>query len=192
VQLPASQQTPASHVRAPEHSTAQVFPLHVIGRVQESGLVQWMSHDAAVHEIPPVQVPAALQPRLQRLPPHAIPCVHEPAPVHVMSHLLDALQSIVDVHEPAPVQVTAQGIPAGQTMGPVHVLAAMHVTVHVPTGSQVPTPASAQMDGHAATASTVDRSGPASMATKESATLTSMLVSMGRETSVPLSATEPG
>ena len=137
-----------------------------------------MSHDAAVHEIAPVHVPAALQPRLQRLPPHAIPCVHEPAPMHVMSHLLDALQSIVDVHEPPPVQVTAQGIPAGHTIGPRHVAAAVHVTVHVPTESQVPTPASAQMDGHAAMASTVHRSGPASMATKESVLLTSMLVSM--------------
>ena len=112
-----------------------------------------MSHDAAVHVIAPVQVPAALHWRLQWLPLQAIPCVHEPAPVHVMSQALAPRQSIVDVHEPPPVQVTEQGMPAGQTMGPVHVPAAVQVTEHVPAGSQVPTPASAQIEGHTAAAS---------------------------------------
>ena len=59
VHVPASQQTPASQVRAPEQSTAQVVPLHVMGCVQESGFVHWMSHDAAEQAIDPVHVPAA-------------------------------------------------------------------------------------------------------------------------------------
>ena len=192
MQLPASQQTPASQVRAPEHSTAQVFPLQVIGRVHESGFVQWMSHAAAVHAIAPVHVPAALHSSLQRLPPQAIPCVHEPAPTQVMSHLLAAVQSIVEVQEPPPVQVTAQGIPAGQRIGPVQVPAAVHVTVQVPTGSHVPRPASAQIEGHAATASTVNLSGPASMTSKASRLTASMLASTELNASAPPSAMEPG
>lgn len=165
VQVPASQQTPPpqlvgtpvqrtshelpeqltrpAHARAPEQSIAQVSPVHAIGAVQLS---------------------AAGQPTLHSLPPQVIPSVHEPAPMQSILHALEALQSMVDVHEPAPVHVTVHGIPGGQTMGPVHVPAAVHVTAQVPPGSHVPTPASAQIDGHTAAASIETTSAAASLA----------------------------
>lgn len=46
-------------------------------------------------------------------------------------------------------------MPPGQTIGLVHVPAPMQVTVQVPAGSHVPMPASAQISGHTAAASTM-------------------------------------
>ncbi len=101
----------------------------------------------------PAHVFAAVHATLHLLPLHAICCLHAPAPMHAMLHVLAAVQSMVDAQEPAPVHVTTHGIPAGQRIGSEHVSAAVHVTWQVPVESQVPTPASAQIEGHAAIAS---------------------------------------
>jgi hypothetical protein len=152
-----------------------------MGFVQESGPWHWMSHADAVQTIGPVHVSAALHPTLQALPPHAICCAHEPAPTQWTVHALAAMQSMVDAHEPAPVHVTVHGIPGGQTMGPVHVPAAVQSIVHVPPGSHVPTPASAQIEGHTSAASLTGRASLASLASAASpasfATFESMPVS---------------
>jgi hypothetical protein len=127
--------------------------------VQESGSSHLMSHEDASQAIGPVQVPAALQPMLQLLPVHAMRLVHEPAPVQSIAHALARLQSIAAVHDPAPVHVTAHGMPGGHTTGLVQVPAAMQLMAHVPSGLQVPKPASAHTDGHTAAASIVRASG---------------------------------
>ena len=147
-------ETSAAQARAPEHSTEQFFPLHEIGCVHVSGFWHRMSHDLASHTMGPVQVSAAEHETLQLLPPQEIPCLHEPAPMQLMMHALAAVQSTVRVHEPPPVQVTVQGMPGGQTTGSSQDNAAVHVMMQVPLLSQVPTPASAQSDGHASIAST--------------------------------------
>jgi hypothetical protein len=105
-----------------------------------------------LHTIGPAHVFAAVQAILHLLPLHAIRCLQAPAPIQSTSHWLALLQSMVDAHEPAPVHVTLQGMPVGQTIGSRHVAAAVHVTPHVPTESHVPSPASAQIFGHASTA----------------------------------------
>ncbi|MDB4935093.1 MAG: hypothetical protein JWP87_2065 [Labilithrix sp.] len=145
--------TSALHARGPEHSTVHVSPVHATGCVHESAPGQRSSHVEASHVIGPVHVSATLHPSLHLLPPHPIRFTQEPAPSQLMTHALAALQSIVDVHEPAPVHVTVHGMPEGQTMGPVHVPAAVHTTAHEPAALHVPTPASAQMDGHISAAS---------------------------------------
>jgi hypothetical protein len=157
----------SAHVRSPVQPIAQVSPLHVMGRVQESSSLHWMSQAPALQSIGPVHVPAAMHPTLQSLPLQEMRPVHAPAPMQWMLHWLAALQSTVAVHEPAPVHMTTQGIPGGQTTGVVHVPAAVHVTVHVPAGSHVPTPASSQIEGQTAAASSrgaVSRTSPASLA----------------------------
>jgi len=153
--------TSPAHARAPEQSTAHVAPVHVMACTQESGCLHRTSHDGELQTIGPVHVPAALQLTPHLLPLHVIRCVHAPAPTQSLLHTLAALQSIVPVHEPAPVQVTLHGMPAGQTTGSVQVPAATHAIAQVPFGSQVPTPASAQSEGHARTA-LITKASPAS------------------------------
>lgn len=157
-------ETSSAQARAPEHSTAHVFPVQVIDFVHESGFLHAMSHDPASQMIAPVQVPAAVHPTRHELPLHAIPLVHAPAPLQLMTHALAAVQSIGKVHAPAPKQFTAQGMPAGQTMAPVQEPAATQSTAQVPASLHEPTPASAQMDGHTPAASIVQVSGAASPA----------------------------
>jgi hypothetical protein len=158
-----------------------------------SALSHLMLHDAALHSTWPEHVFAAKHLTAQSLPPQAIPWAHAPAPAQRMSHELAALQSIPDVHEFAPTHCTLHGIPGGQAMGPVHVPAAVHVTVHVPNESQVPTPASEQMEGHATTGSTAFASrasppppaSPAWLSTAESTVESTVVASTGPAAASP-------
>lgn len=150
-----------------------------------------MSHEVASHTIGPAQVSAAVQATLHVLPPHVIPRLHEPAPTQLTMHALEVLQSIVRVHDPAPVQVTVQGMPGGQTTGSSQAPPAVHVTMHVPLGSQVPTPVSTQREGHIATASTAGTSGRSRVSCASMALESDVIESRSESTLVESTDTSP-
>lgn len=187
-------ETSAAHARSPEHSTAHDLPRQRMGCAHESVCLHLMSQDCASQTICPVQVPApsaeSPQATLQVSPEQTMGPVHEPSPTQAMLHERAEVQSTVEVHAPAPTQLTVHGIPGGQTRVDVQEPAPWQSMVHVPAGSQVPTPASAQIEGHTAAASIrgpASASDPASVEAPSLDEAPSSVVSPSRAPSAPVS-----